>query len=121
MQKTTIQLKNLAFYARHGLLPEEAQLGQRFYVDVQVVLSPELDIAADSPEQTVNYVELYAELNRIFTGRRYNLIESCAHAVAQALLDTFDHINEVTVQVRKPSVPVDCVCDYFAAEVTLCR
>ena len=121
MRKTTIQLKNVVFYARHGLLAEEAQLGQRFYVDVQVVLSPELNIAADSPEQTVNYVALYEELKRIFTGRRYNLIESCAHAVAQDLLDAFDRIIQVAVQVRKPSVPVDCVCDYFAAEVTLCR
>ena len=68
MRKTKIQLKNVAFYARHGLLPEEAQLGQRFYVDVQVVLSPELDIAADSPEQTVNYVALYAELSEYSPG-----------------------------------------------------
>lgn len=121
MQKTTIKLKNLAFYARHGLLPAEAELGQRFYVDAQVVLSSELDIASDTPEQTVNYVALYGVLQRVFTEQRYNLIESCAHALAQALLQEFDLITEVSIEVRKPSVPVDCVCDYFAAEVRLCR
>jgi dihydroneopterin aldolase len=36
-------------------------------------------------------------------------------------LERFDKAVEVTVKVEKPAVPVDCICDYFAAEVTRCR
>ena len=58
MQSTQIELKELVFFARHGLLEEEAKLGQRFRVDVVVDLDPELDLSADTPESTVNYLDL---------------------------------------------------------------
>ena len=33
MNKTKIELKNLVFFAHHGVLEAEAQLGQRFHID----------------------------------------------------------------------------------------
>ena len=56
MNKTKIELKNLAFFARHGVLVEEAKLGQRFKVDVLLTLVDGLEFEDDTPEQTVNYV-----------------------------------------------------------------
>ena len=32
MEKDIIRLRNMRFYAYHGLFPEEARLGQRFEV-----------------------------------------------------------------------------------------
>lgn len=121
MHKTKIELKNLVFFARHGVLEEEATLGQRFRLDVTVHLDPTVDLSADSPEATINYVDLYAVVKEIFEGERFNLIESSADAIARSVLERFDRATEVTVKVKKPSVPVDCICDYFAAEVTRCR
>ena len=57
MQKTKIELKELVFFARHGLLEEEASLGQRFRLDMIAELDPNLDLQEDSPNSTVNYVE----------------------------------------------------------------
>lgn len=121
MHKTKIELKNLAFFARHGLLKEEETLGQRFRVDVVVELDPKLDLKADSVEETVNYVELYESVKAVFQGQRFNFIESAADAIAREILEQYEKAIEVTVCVKKPSVPVDCICDYFAAEVTRCR
>jgi dihydroneopterin aldolase len=121
MNKTKIELKNLAFFARHGLLAEEAALGQRFRLDVVVTIDASLDLSADDPRQTLNYVELYGLVKEIFEGTRFNLIESCADAIARRILERFDKVLEAQVTVKKPSVPVDCICDYFAAEVTRCR
>jgi len=121
MNKTKIELKNLAFFARHGLMKEEEALGQRYRVDVTVEIDPALDLAADDPQQTLNYVELYALVKAIFEGSRFNLIESCADAIARGILDRFEKAIEARVAIKKPSVPVDCICDYFAAEVTRCR
>ena len=56
MKTAKIVLKELVIFARHGLLEEEAKLGQRFHLDVVVELDPSLDLATDSPESTVNYV-----------------------------------------------------------------
>ena len=121
MQKTKIELKELIFFARHGLLEEEASLGQRFCLDMIAELEPDLDLQEDSPKSTVNYVELFETVESTFTKRRFNMIEAAADAIASAVLKRFDRVQSVTVKVKKPSVPVDCVCDYFAAEVTRCR
>jgi dihydroneopterin aldolase len=121
MQTMKIELKELVFFARHGLLAEEAALGQRFRLDVVAELAGPLDLAQDEPEATVDYVALYELVQRMFTGRRFNLIEAAADAVAVAVLEQFAKVQSITVKVKKPSVPVDCVCDCFAAEVTRCR
>ena len=121
MQKTKIELKELVFFARHGLLEEEAALGQRFRIDMIAELDPDLDLQEDSPESSVNYVELFETVESIFTGKRFNMIEAAADAIASGILNRFERVLSVTVKVKKPSVPVDCVCNYFAAEVTRCR
>ncbi|HBR94191.1 dihydroneopterin aldolase [Coraliomargarita sp. SDUM461003] len=121
MQTAKIELKELVFFARHGLLAEEAVLGQRFRVDVVAELDPSLDLAQDTPESTVNYVELFDTVKTIFTGQRFNMIEAAADRIAATILERFTKVQSVTVTVKKPSVPVDCICDYFAAEVTRCR
>ncbi|MGB0742922.1 MAG: dihydroneopterin aldolase [Opitutales bacterium] len=121
MNKTKIELKDLALYARHGLLKEEAELGQRFKIDVSLRLLDGLEFAEDTPKCTVNYVEVYAAVKETFEGKRFNLIESAAEAIASAILERFEKVFEVAVEVKKPSVPVDCICEYFSAEVTRCR
>ena len=121
MKTTKIVLKELVFFARHGLLEEEAKLGQRFRLDVAVELDPLVNLATDTPESTVNYVELFETIKEIFTEQRFNMIEAAADAIAVGILERFAKLVSVTVEVKKPSVPVDCVCDYFAAEVTRCR
>ncbi|HKK19304.1 MAG TPA: dihydroneopterin aldolase [Opitutales bacterium] len=121
MNKTKIKLKDLAFFAHHGVLQEEAEIGQRFKVDVTLRLIDGLKFSPDTPDCTVNYVDVYAAVKETFTGRRFNLIESAAEAIAAVILERFKKVVEVTVKVKKPAVPVDCICEYFSAEVTRCR
>lgn len=121
MNKTKIELKDLAFYAHHGVLDEEAKLGQRFRIDLSLCLIDGLKFSADQTECTVNYADVYAAVKETFEGKRFNLIESAAEAIAISILERFKKVVEVSVKVKKPSVPVDCLCEYFAAEVTRCR
>lgn len=120
-QTTTIELKDLAFFARHGALPEEAKLGQRFKLDLTLRLLDDLEFEDDATECTVNYAEVYEVAKEIFTGFRFNLIERAAEVIAAEILERFAKVLEVTVKVKKPAVPVDCICKYFSAEVTRCR
>lgn len=121
MNKTKIELKKLVFFAHHGVLEEEARLGQRFHVDVLLTLEDGLEFEADTTEQTVNYVAVHALVKEIFETRRFNLIERLAEVTGREILQQFDKVTEVTIKIGKPSVPVDCACDYFAVEVTQCR
>lgn len=121
MNKTTIEIKDLAFYAYHGVLEEEAKLGQRFKLDLKMRLLDGLSFKADSTESTVNYAEVIDVVSECFVGARYHLIERAAEVIAATLLERFEKLAEVSVRVKKPSAPVDCICEYVAVEVTQCR
>ena len=121
MRTAKIEMKELVFFAKHGLLEAEAILGQRFRVDLLAELDPSLELAQDTPESTVNYVDLFETVKEVFTGQRFNMIEAAADQIALTILERFPKVISVVVKVKKPSVPVDCVCDYFAAEVSRCR
>jgi dihydroneopterin aldolase len=120
-QSNKLELKGLEFFAYHGALPEEAKLGQRFSVDVVLELDSGMRFEGDAVELTVNYAEVYALVEAVFTGKRYALIEAVAEAIAEGVLADFERVVEVAVTVRKPAVPVSCICEYFSAEVTRCR
>lgn len=121
MNKTTIEIKDLALYAYHGVLEEEAKLGQRFKIDLNLRLIDGLSFDADSTDSTVNYAEVVDLVRECFVGARYNLIERAGEVVAETILERFEKLAEVSVTVKKPSAPVDCICDYVAVEVTRCR
>ena len=121
MNKTRMELKNLVFFARHGVLEEEARLGQRFNVDVLLILQDGLEFATDKIEQTVNYADVYTVVKETMENKRFNLIERVAEVIASEILREFSKVNQATITIRKPSVPVECACDYFAVEVTQCR
>lgn len=121
MQRNTIELKGLAFYAHHGATEEESRLGQRFFLDVFLELPGELRFRDDDLGKTVNYAEVYAVIEKAFTDTRYKLIESAGEMIADAVLNKFELVKSIRVRVEKPAVPVDCICEHFAVEVARCR
>ena len=51
MNTTTIEIKDLACYAYHGVLAEEARLGQRFKLDLRLKLVDGLSFASIPPKR----------------------------------------------------------------------
>jgi len=106
-----LRIKNMRFYGFHGLFPEEARLGQRFEVDVDIASSFEgmRDLGANPEianlEGIVDYPEVYALAEEIVTRERFGLVESLADRIATAIVSQFN-VGEVIVRVRKPDPPV---------------
>ena len=113
-----IRVTRIAVFGRHGLLPEEAVLGQRFYIS----LAAQLDLGAagrsDDVATTVSYADLTQIVVEIATERRFNLIEALAEAIAGAILAGFAPIDAITVRVDKPSAPVPAILDGVSVEIT---
>jgi dihydroneopterin aldolase len=101
-----ILLEGMRFYAYHGVNPEEQALGQRFTVDV--VLAVDLRRAGQSDElaNTVSYSAVYKVVSGIVEGEPRNLIEAVAESIASEILESFPLVEQVTVTVRKPDVPM---------------
>lgn len=113
----TINLKNCAFFARHGVLDEEEVLGQRFFVDAELDVEPGEALENDSIETTVDYGVAFTVIEKIVTGNRRFLIEALALEVAKALCARFSQIRRAKITVRKPSAPVPGVLDYVQVTV----
>ncbi len=112
-----ITLSNCAFFARHGVLGEEAALGQRFFVDVVMDVEAGDALLSDDIAATVHYGEAYAVVEGIVTGTRRNLIETLAKDIAMALCGWSALIRRVEVAIRKPSVPIAGILDHVEVRV----
>ena len=103
----TLRVRNMAFFAFHGLLDEEARLGQRFEVDVDLRFPLASAGTSDDPKRTVDYAQLYALVDNIVVGeRRFGLVEAIAEEIARVIGETFLLVESACVRVRKPNPPV---------------
>jgi len=112
-----ILVHRIAVFARHGVLPEEERLGQRFYIS----LDCRLDLAeagrSDDVAHTVSYADLAQIAVATATERRFALIEALAEAIAQTCISRFSRIERIRVRIDKPSAPIPTVLDYAAIEI----
>ncbi len=111
-------LKGMRFFGRHGVLPQERELGQAFEVDVEIFLDLEPAGTEDDLSLTVSYAEVFGLVEEVVTGRPFGLIEAVARRIAIQILDRFSRVEKVRVAVKKPSAPVEGQFEYMAAEVT---
>lgn len=112
-----IIMKNLSFYGYHGVMQEEAVLGQKFFVDADIYLSLKQAGVSDSVEDTVHYGLAFEVIKDIVENKRYGLLEALAENIAKGLIDFSPMIQEVNVRVRKPEAPVHGIFDYFGVEI----
>ncbi len=112
-----IRLKNATFYAYHGAMQEEQNMGGKFEADVDIYTDFTEAAKKDSLKHTINYNEVYKYINDVVHAKKYYLIESLAALIADELLKRYPAIQKIAVRVRKHHVPVGGVIDYVEAEV----
>lgn len=111
-----IVLAEMAFYAHHGVLPEEQAEGQVFIVDLMVDVDLHRAGHTDDLADTLDYRDLYARVRDVMTGGPYRLLEGVAEAVAHRILE-IERVRGVTVRVRKPHVRLGGPLTYAAVEI----
>ena len=117
----TIHLKQLRFHAYHGVLPEEAALGQLWIIDLDLVVDIAQAAATDDLAHTVNYAEVYTLCRDIVTGERFALVEALANRVLSAVLVAHPRIRTATITLHKPHAPIPGIHDGVALTTTLSR
>ncbi len=112
-----IRLENIALFANHGLAPQEVELGQRFYLDVEIHADLSAAARDDSFEQTIDYNDVYHATALAFTSTNCRLLEGAIWLIMKALFEKFP-AEEITVRLRKPSAPVEGIFDTVEVELT---
>ncbi|MEW6173571.1 MAG: dihydroneopterin aldolase [Bacillota bacterium] len=111
-----IFLKGMAFFARHGVLPAEQEIGQRFVVDVTLYLDLSPAGGADEVDKTIDYVAVYRKVEEVVCGRSVRLIETLAESIAASILKSFG-VPEVSVRVKKPGAPLPGCFESVGVEI----
>ena len=113
-----IRIDNLKVYAYHGVYDSEKEKGQNFYVNA--VLHTDFSKAAenDDIELATDYAAVCQTIKEVMTVKKYDLIETVAERVAEQILISFERINAVDVEIRKPQAPVPMEFESISVKVS---
>jgi dihydroneopterin aldolase len=100
-----IELRGLSGVGRHGVLPHERALGQRFVADVTLHLETREAARHDDLDRTVDYGAVSAQVVAVITGEPVDLVETLAQRIADAVLRS-ELVQAVDVSVHKPQAPL---------------
>lgn len=101
-----IRIRGLDVFARHGVFPEENRLGQHFTVNAVLRLSTRDAGRSDELTESVHYGEVCQCITDTLTGHTWKLLESAAEHTARQVLLTFPLIQELELELCKPSAPI---------------
>lgn len=112
----TLKIKNLVFYAYHGLETSEKEQGQRFEIDVELGLDLSRAGKSDKIEDTIDVNLVYEIVEEVVLEGDFDLVEAVAEHIAFSLLNKIQ-IEEVNVRVRKPHAPLKGLTDGVEVEI----
>ena len=117
----TIFVTGIVIHARHGILPYEEEVGQRFVIDLELSVDLTESSRSDRLADTVSYANVVATATAAFKGANYKLLERAAGAVADAVLAAFPRVSALKVTVHKPHAPIAAIFDDVGVILTRSR
>ena len=112
-----IHLKNMKFYAYHGVMEEENIKGQVFVVDMTLFADFRKVGRSDNLEDTIDYSAVYQCVKEVVTTNRFKLIEKLAYVISEEVIRQFRMVQQIQVVVKKPQAPIAGEFDYMSVEV----
>jgi 7,8-dihydroneopterin aldolase/epimerase/oxygenase len=100
----TIKLKQLRFFAHHGLYEEERKVSNEFMVDLEVSFESSAVIITKMNE-TINYIKLY-DLIKKHMLQTTDLIETLAMKITDDIHDSYPQVKKVSIAITKKYPPV---------------
>ncbi len=117
----TIRVKNLRFYGRHGILPEENTLGQHFLVSLALEIDLQPAGTSDDLERGIDYRKVIEIAKGVVEGTPVKLLETVAEKIAERTLEDCPQVTAVTVELGKANPPIDVDCSGIFVEIRRTR
>ncbi len=109
------RIKNMKFYAYHGVTETEKEIGNRFEVECEFKTAANQTLTSDSLDDTVDYSSVYDLISRIMTENKFNLMETLANRLADDIFEAYN-LSRVRIRVRKIKPPIAGEIDCFEVE-----
>ena len=101
----TIEVKGIKAYGKHGVYADEKKEEQLFLIDVKATLRDTSrardNIEEDLLEETINYEKIVESVIELVKEESFNLIETLALKIVDALKNP--KLQEILVTVHKPN------------------
>ena len=117
----TIFIHGVVIHARHGVMEHEAEVGQRFVIDLDLSIDLTESSRTDRLKDTVSYSSVVATATSAFADANYKLLERAAGAVAEAILQAFPRVGAIKVTVHKPHAPIAAIFGDVGVIITRSR
>ena len=112
-----IILKDLGFYGYHGVFAEEAKLGQRFFIDLELGIDLTAPATTDRLSTGISYSDIYHVVKDTFEAKRMKLLEALAQNVVDEIFQSFQVVDWIIIRIRKPEAPIAMVRGEAAIEL----
>ena len=99
-----IHLKNLSFFAYHGIYSEERKLGNYFEVNIDIWHQPNV-LPVLHIKDTIDYVSVY-ELVKKRMDKPTPLLETVVTEIAQSILARFSLATKIAISIDKLCPPI---------------
>ncbi len=116
LQNMTIFLKDLVFYAPHGLYAGEESVGSRYLVQARIEYLPGYE-TIKGIEDTIDYEKVYLVIAEKMR-KKESLIETLAIDIARQILNTFSKADTVQIKIEKCNPPIKGMEGSVAVEYT---
>lgn len=104
--KHELQIRNIECHAFHGCMDEEAKIGQRFSVDVDLCFDMTAAIEKDTLSDTADYVTIH-QIVRDEMAIRSKLIEHVAGRILNRMQKQYPMLTSLRVAIHKYNPPVN--------------
>lgn len=115
--ETSLELKNMHFFAYHGILEHETLYGNNFSVTLRFSVDLSDACISDDVEDTVNYAAVY-DLVKEEMAKPSKLIENVAYRILRRVKEAFPQIRRIEVELAKMNPPVAGKMDYSAITIS---
>lgn len=112
-----IRIQNLEIFAHHGVFPEENVLGQRFIVTATLYTDTRQAGRTDELSASIHYGELSRQIEQFLTAHTFRLLERAAEALAEYLLLNTEHLERITLELKKPWAPIGLPLETVSVEI----
>lgn len=120
MMTSYIFLKNLRFFAYHGVGEQETLVGNEFTIDLRLKVSIERAMQTDDVADTVSYADVY-ETVKAEMAIPSKLLEHVCGRIARCLFHDFPQIEEIDLTLAKRNPPMNADIESAGVELHLVR
>jgi dihydroneopterin aldolase len=118
IERSYIYLNEARFYAYHGVMPQENEVGTEFLVTARAAINVTAAMNHDMVEVTLDYGVLY-NLIKEEMAITSQLVEHVAGRIAKRVFKTFPQVTSLDLKITKLNPPIGGDCAGAGVELFL--